>query len=148
MASSKFVAYNFDGYYAEIGSLPKYFAANMEILRADVRNELFNTKDRPVYTKVRNSAPTRYCEGAKVTNSVVAEGCVIEGTVENSIIFRGVKIGRNATVKNSIIMQDTIVGDGAHLNYVITDKNAVIRDGTMLVGAETQPFYVSKGKMI
>jgi len=79
---------------------------------------------------------------------MIADGCYIEGTVENSIIFRGVKIGRNATVKNSIIMQDTIVGDGAFLNYVITDKNAVIRDGTMLVGAEAQPFYVSKGKMI
>ncbi len=79
---------------------------------------------------------------------MVADGCYIEGTVENSIIFRGVKIGKNATVKNSIIMQDTIIGDGAFLNYVITDKNAVLRDGLMLCGADTQPFYVSKGKMI
>ena len=68
--------------------------------------------------------------------------------VGSDVCFRGVKIGRNATVKNSIIMQDTIVGDGAFLNCVITDKNAVIRDQRMLAGAETQPFYVSKGKMI
>ena len=79
---------------------------------------------------------------------MIADGCFIEGTVENSIIFRGAKIGRNATVKNSVIMQDTIVGDGAFLNCVITDKNAVVRDQRMLCGAETQPFYVSKGKMI
>ena len=79
---------------------------------------------------------------------MVADGSYIEGTVENSIIFRGAKVGRNATVKNSILMQDTIVGDGAFLNYVITDKNVVLREGLMLCGADSQPFYVAKGKML
>ena len=141
--------YRYDGYFAAITSFADYYRHSMEILSdAEVRDSLFSVKTRPVYTKVRNSAPTYYAAGSAARNSMIADGCFIEGTVENSIIFRGVKIGRNATVKNSIIMQDTIVGDGAFLNCVITDKNAVIRDQRMLCGAETQPFYVVKGKMI
>ncbi len=141
--------YRYDGYFANITSFLDYYKHSMELLsNAEARESLFNVKNRPVYTKVRNSTPAYYSEKSSVKNSMVADGCYIEGTVENSIIFRGVKIGKNATVKNSIIMQDTIIGDGAFLNYVITDKNAVLRDGLMLCGADTQPFYVSKGKMI
>ena len=126
-----------------------YFSCNMDLIRnKESRDSLFNVKNRPILTKIRNSSPTYYSKESRVKNSLIADGCEIHGTVETSVIFRGVKIGRNATVKNCIVMQDTIVGDGAFLNYVITDKNAVIRDGTMLVGAESQPFYVSKGKMI
>ena len=144
-----FRVYRYDGYFAAITSFADYYKHSMELLTdSAVRENLFGVKNRPVYTKVRNSAPTYYAVGSSVKNSMVADGCFIEGIVENSIIFRGAKIGRNATVKNSIIMQDTIVGDGAFLNCVITDKNAVIRDQRMLCGAETQPFYVSKGKMI
>jgi glucose-1-phosphate adenylyltransferase len=144
-----FRVYRYDGYFAAITSFADYYRHSMELLTdSAVRENLFGVKNRPVYTKVRNSAPTYYAVGSSIKNSMVADGCFIEGSVENSIIFRGAKIGRNATVKNSIIMQDTIVGDGAFLNCVITDKNAVIRDQRMLCGAETQPFYVSKGKMI
>ncbi|MBR4206808.1 MAG: glucose-1-phosphate adenylyltransferase subunit GlgD [Clostridia bacterium] len=141
--------YRCDGYFAAITSFADYYKHSMELIEKPwVRESLFNVKSRPVYTKVRNSTPTYYAAGSAAKNSMIADGCFIEGTVENSIIFRGVKIGRNATVRNSIIMQDTIVGDGAFLNCVIADKNAVIRDQRMLSGAETQPFYVSKGKMI
>lgn len=141
--------YRYDGYFACITSLEDYFKYSLELLTdSEARDSLFNVKNRPVYTKVRNSAPSYYAPTSSVKNSFVADGCWIEGTVENSIVFRGAKIGKNATVRNSIIMQDGIVSDGAFLNYVITDKNAVIRDGRMLSGAETQPFYVSKGKLI
>jgi glucose-1-phosphate adenylyltransferase len=116
----------------------------MKLLEADMREQLFGVKNRPVLTKIRNSAPTRYCEGAKVVNSVVAEGCVIEGTVENSIIFRGVRVGKGAVVKNSILFQDTYVCSGAQLNCVITDKNVIIKDGRTLSGHETMPFYIGK----
>ena len=144
-----FRVYRYDGYFAAITSFADYYQHSMELISdPTVRDSLFGVKNRPVYTKVRNSAPTYYAVGSSVKNSMIADGCFIEGTVENSIIFRGAKIGRNATVKNSVIMQDTIVGDGAFLNCVITDKNAVVRDQRMLCGAETQPFYVSKGKMI
>ena len=141
--------YKYDGYFACITSLEDYFKYSMELISdKNVRESLFNVKNRPVYTKVRNSTPAYYAPSSSVKNSLVADGCVIEGTVENSIIFRGAKVGKNATVRNSIIMQDSIISDGAFLNYVITDKNTVIRDGRMLAGAEVQPFYVSKGKMI
>ncbi|MBE6541205.1 MAG: glucose-1-phosphate adenylyltransferase subunit GlgD [Ruminococcaceae bacterium] len=141
--------YKYEGYFACISSFKEYYAQSMQLLHdPEARRSIFNVKNRPVYTKVRNSTPAYYSSTSNVKNSMVADGCYIEGTVENSIIFRGVKIGRNATVKNSIIMQDTIIGEGAFLNCVITDKNAVIRDGRMLCGADVQPFYVSKGMMI
>lgn len=141
--------YKYDGYFATITSFAEYYAHSMNLL-ADpaARAALFNVKNRPILTKVRNSVPTNYGQNAMVKNSMIADGCDIQGTVENCILFRGVKIGRNATVKNCILMQDTIVGDGATLNHVITDKNAVVRDNRMLAGADVQPFYITKGKMI
>ena len=149
MGRMNYRVYGYDGYFACITSLEDYFKYSLELISdGEARQSLFNVKNRPVYTKVRNSTPAYYAPTSSVKNSLVADGCVIEGTVENSIIFRGAKIGKNATVRNSIVMQDGIISSGAFLNYVITDKNAVIRDGRMLSGAETQPFYVSKGKMI
>ncbi len=144
VGKAKYMVYNYDGFYAHIGSMEGYFECSMKLLENDARDRLFGVKNRPVLTKVRNSAPTRYCEGAKVTNSVVAEGCVIEGVVENSIIFRGVKVGKGAVVKNSILFQDTYVCQNASLNCVITDKNVVIKDGRTLSGHETMPFYIGK----
>lgn len=149
MDRMNFRVYRYDGYFACITSLKDYFKRSLELIYdKKVRESLFNVNYRPIYTKVRNSAPAYYAPMSNVKNSLVADGCWIEGTVENSIIFRGAKIGKNATVRNSIIMQDSIISPGAFLNYVITDKNAVVRDGLMLSGAEEQPFYVSKGKMI
>lgn len=141
--------YKYKGTFACISSFADYYAHSMSLLgNPELRDSLFSVKNRPVYTKVRNSPPSYYSPTSSVKNSMIADGCSIEGNVENSIIFRGAKIGRNATVKNSIIMQDSIIGEGAFLNCVITDKNAVIRDGRMLSGADTQPYYISKGKMI
>ncbi len=149
MGRMNYHVYKYEGYFACISSFADYYSHSMELLRnPEARDSLFNVKNRPVYTKVRNSTPSYYSSTSSVKNALVADGCYIEGTVENSIIFRGARVGRNATVKNSIIMQDSIVSEGAFLNFVITDKNAVIRDGRMLCGADSQPFYVSKGKMI
>ena len=120
----------------------------MKLLDKNAREQLFGIKNFPVLTKIRNSAPTRYCAGAKVTNSVVAEGCVIEGTVENSIIFRGVHVGRGAVVKNCILFQDTYVCQDASLNCVITDKNVMIKDKRVLSGCENMPFYIGKNTSV
>ena len=79
---------------------------------------------------------------------MVADGCVIEGTVENSIIFRGVHVGKGTVVKNSILLQDTYVGSDANLNCVISDKNVMIKDGRTLAGHETLPFFLPKGTMV
>ncbi len=141
--------YKYDGYFATINSIEDYFAHSMELIGSQSsREQLFGVKNRPIYTKIRNSAPAKYTNNARVTNSLVADGCVIDGNVENSILFRGVKIGRGTTVKNSILFQDTVTGENVFLNYVVADKNTVIRDGRILSGHESLPFFIDKGKMI
>ena len=146
IANSKFCTYNYEGYYAAISSLPNYFATSMELLDNETRAQLF--ADRPVFTKVRNTAPTKYAEGASVKNSLIADGCVIEGTVENSILFRGVHVKKGTVVKNSIMLQNSVTGENVTLNCVIADKNVIIRDDRLLSGSETLPYYIAKGKMI
>ncbi|MBR5747088.1 MAG: glucose-1-phosphate adenylyltransferase subunit GlgD [Clostridia bacterium] len=136
--------FRYDSYFARITDLTEYFRCSMDLLDPDIRRSIFGVRNRPVLTKVRNSAPSTYVNGSVVRNSLIADGCVIEGTVENSIIFRGVKIGKNTHVKNCILMQDTITGSNVYLNCVVTDKNAVIRDGRVLSGHETLPFFIGK----
>ena len=141
--------YRYDGYFACISSSQDYYASSMELINNDdVRAQLFEVRNRPIYTKVRNSAPTYYSPEAKVKNSLIADGCQIFGEVENSIIFRGTKIGKGTVVKNCILFQDTFTGENVKLNCVIADKNVVIRDNKNLSGDETLPFYLAKGKMI
>ena len=138
----------FDGWCAQINSLETYFRRSMELLDANVRSNLFQQEDFPILTKVRNSAPTKYMPGSKVTGSLIADGCVIEGTVENSILFRGVHVGRGTVIRNSILLQDTYTGNNVTLQGVITDKNVTIRDGRVLAGHETMPFYIEKGALV
>lgn len=141
--------YHYEGVYACMNNLEDYYACNMAMLSdKSMREELFNAPNRPILTKIRNSAPTQYVEGSSVKNSMIADGCIIEGEVENCILFRGVKIGKGCKVKNSILFQDTQVGDNSSLNCVITDKNVVIREGVTLSGHPIKPFYIDKGKMI
>ncbi len=148
LASDNIRIYNYEGYYSSISSLAGYFSCSMELLKNEVRADLFGNDQRPIFTKVRNSAPTKYMANANVVNSLVADGCIIEGTVENSILFRGVKIGKNTVVRNSIMFQDSFTGNNVSLNCVITDKNVIIRDGRQLSGHETLPFFIEKGVMI
>ena len=142
----KIYGYNFKGYYAGVNSLSKYYKHSMELLDRTVRDELFGARD--IYTKVRDSAPSKYSDDAHVNNSLVSDGCLIEGTVENCILFRGVKVGKGSVLKNSIVMQDTVIGENVQLNCVITDKNVVIRDRRHLAGCEELPYFIAKGRMI
>lgn len=148
VTTANFYVYEHKGYHASITSPAEFFKCNMELLEKNVRDDLLNNDNRPILTKVRNSPPTKYVNGAKVKNSLLADGCVIEGTVENSIIFRGVHVGKGTVVRNSILMQDTFVGKDVELNCVITDKNVMIGDGCDLSGHETRPFYIEKGARI
>ena len=145
LEDKRIFAYRFDGWYAQIDSLETYFSTSMSLLSEEARHDLFGDPSRNIYTKIRNSAPAKYAEDAQVSNSLIADGCVIEGTVENSILFRGVHVGRGTVIRNSILLQDTVVGDQVQLNCVIADKNAVIRDGRLLSGHETMPFFIGKG---
>ena len=114
-----------------------------EMLNRETRAGLFPA-DRPVLTKLRDEMPSRYIEGAKVTHSLIADGCVVEGTVENSILFRGVHIEKGAVVRDSIIMQDGLVKSGAELQYCILDKQATVLEGTKLLAPKSYPIVVAK----
>lgn len=142
----KVIGYEHRGFYAGITSLQAYYESNMSLLKKEHRDELFG--DRNVFTKVRDSAPTKYGNSAVVKNSMIADGCIIEGQVENSIIFRNVKVARGTVVKNSIVMQNTVLGENCSLNCIITDKDVVIRDRRVLSGSENHPFYIGKGIMV
>lgn len=141
--SLKIYRYLFEGYYAGIDSMAAYYKRNMELLNKDIRDELFGARD--IYTKVRDSAPSKYGAEAVVRNSLISDGCEIEGVVENSILFRGVKVEKGAVVRNSIVMQDNIICANASLNCVITDKNVVVSDRRTLSGCDSLPYFIQKG---
>ena len=140
-------AYEYTGYASQITDMKSYFEENMMLLDEDNREALFKSGNS-IYTKIRDDNPTRYINGSKAKNVMVADGCVIEGTVENSILSRGVKIGKNAKVKNCILLQDTVIEDGANLEYVITDKNVRVSRNRSLTGNDSFQVYVAKGQTV
>ena len=140
--SLKVYGYEFEGYYRRIETIKSYFRCNMDLLDYNVRQELF--KKSPVFTKTRDDVPAVYREGNNVKNSLVADGCVIEGNVENCVLFRGVHIGRNASVKNAIIMQDSEIEDSVELENVILDKNVTVRAHGRLIGQVQYPIVIGK----
>lgn len=135
------------GYAAHIDCMDSYYQASMQLLDTKVMDELFDPQ-RPVYTKVRDEAPTKYGLNAKVSNSLIADGCVIDGEVENCILFRSCRVNKGAKLKNCIIMQGTVIEQFASLESVITDKDVVIREGRFLSGYTSYPIYVAKGKIV
>ncbi len=144
----KTYAYEYKGYYAYMNSVQSYFASSMEILKKENRDLLFNGANSAIYTKVKDSAPTKYGEDCEVKNSFIADGCEIMGTVENSIIFRGVKVLEGAVIKDSIIMQDGYVGKNASLNCIVGDKDIVVKDGRILAGCAELPYFIGKGRTL
>ncbi|MCD8152038.1 MAG: glucose-1-phosphate adenylyltransferase subunit GlgD [Clostridiales bacterium] len=141
----KVSAYEFTGYYGRISDMKSYFDENMRLLEEENLEALFS---QPVYTKLRDDNPTRYYDGAIVKNVMAADGCVIEGNVENCVLFRGVKIGKGAVAKNCVLMQDTVIEEGAVLDHIITDKNALVTAGKEVRGTDTFPVFVAKYQVI
>ncbi len=138
--------YKMEGYYANIDSLVAYFNSNFDLLNKDIRDELFGARD--IYTKVNDSAPAKFTNNAVVKNSLIADGCIIDGVVENSILFRGVKIAKGTVVKNCILMTESYVGQNSNLSYIVSDKNSIVRDNRTLAGCEIQPYFIGKGAII
>lgn len=143
----KVMSFEVTDYVAVIDRIPAYFRCSMDLLNPEVRDALFY-KNSTILTKVKDSVPARYKSNAKVKNSIIADGCVIDGVVENSILFRSVKVGKDAVIRNSIVMEDSIIMDGATLDYTITDKDVIIQPNRHLSGYETYPMVVVKGKVI
>ena len=144
--SLKVYGYEYDGYTARISDMMSYYNENMKLLEDANLDALF--EKAPIYTKIRDDNPTRYIAGSKAANVMVADGCVIEGEVENSILFRGVKIAKGAKVKNCILMQDTAVEAGASIEYLIADKDVTISAGTKLIGTPGAPIIIKRGETV
>ena len=140
-------AYEYTGYAARISDMKSYFDENMRLLEGDNVEALFDPAN-PIYTKIRDDNPSRYLTGSKVKNSLLADGCVIEGVVENSVLFRGCQVKKGAVVKNCVLMQDTVVEANSSVEYVVTDKNVHITADKKLSGTESFPVFVAKNHTV
>lgn len=140
-------AYQFNGYLARIDSLTTYYRFSMELLKKDIREELFY-KNGLIYTRVKDEVPAKYSEDAFVRNCLIADGCIVDGEVENSILFRGVRVNKGAKIKNSIIFQECEIEENAFLDHVILDKKVIVKRGRTLIGTENYPIAINKGEVI
>lgn len=141
------IPYLFDGFAFQPSSIPAYFRASMDLLDPKVRASLFDPS-RPIKTKDRSDPSTYYAPGSSSTNSLVADGCIIEGEVKDSVLFRGVRVEKGARVSNSILMQGTVVKADALVSHTISDKNVVIGSGRMLIGSDTYPLAIAKDSIV
>ena len=140
-------AYEFTGYWRPLCNIQLYYRTNMELLDPAVRYELFE-KNGKIFTKVKDEPPAKYNDEAVVKNAIIADGCIIEGQVENSILFRGVKVKRGAVIRNSIIMQDSVVCENTLLDSCILDKSVIITAGKQLKGDKNWPLIVGKNVVV
>jgi glucose-1-phosphate adenylyltransferase len=141
--------YCYNGYVASVSSFLDYYKCSIELAKDDeARSSLLWKKEAPIFTRVHNSSPASHGSDAKVENSMLADECVIEGTVINSVLFRGVRIGKGSVVKDSVLFHGTTVGSNVELNCIVTDKDVYITDGVKLSGNENMPFYVQKNRKV
>lgn len=147
MPQMKVYGYRHYGYVACINSLNNYYKNSMDMLNSDIYSELFRS-ERLVYTKVKNEPPAKYAPTASVSNSLIGSGCIIKGTVINSIIARGVVIEEGAVVKNSIILQHAVISETSNLDYMIIDKNVRISGKKRLSGDVNHPYVVKKNAVL
>ncbi|GKU79687.1 glucose-1-phosphate adenylyltransferase subunit GlgD [Paenibacillus sp. L3-i20] len=139
--------YQYEGYLGVVNTLASYYEHNMNLLKPNVWRELF-FQPGPIYTKVKDAPPTRYSSGSKVRNSLIGNGCRIEGTVINSILFRGVQVEKGAIVKDSIIMQNGQIGENSQVHYSILDKDVRVEEARDIRGVGSSPFLAGKRKLI
>ena len=135
--------YQIKGFVACVNSISQYFKANMALKDRAVAASLFKA-DWPIYTQTNDSSPSTYAEGSNVSSSVIANGCLIEGTISNSIISRNVTVSKGAVVKDSIVLPGSYIGENAKLDHVIVDKYAIIHHVKELKGTEDDPIYVKR----
>lgn len=139
--------YEFIGYAGSIRSINHYYKHSMDLINPEIWRELF-FKSGTIYTKIKDLAPSKYGKDSSVKNSLVSNGCIIDGIVENSVIFRGVKIEKGAVIKNSVIMEDSSIEEGAILQNVIIDKDSLITRDKKLIGNEDYPVAIDKRTII
>ena len=140
----KIMGYKYDKYYEIIDSMKTYYKANADMMNRDICHEVFDL-ERPIYTKIRDVAPAKYGIDADVKGSLIADGCIIEGKVENSVLFRGVVVQKGAVVKDSIVMQGTVIEEKANCINVIADKDVKLTKNRTITGSAEYPVFISKG---
>ena len=141
-------AYRFEGVALFNESTAEFYRNSLALIDPEIRHGLFNRSNRTIYTKVRDEVPTYYGEFSEIDDCIVADGCTLEGRATNSVLFRGVKLGKNAAIRDCIIMQDTVIGEGAELECVILDKNVVVRPGAKLRGTKEHPLVFKRGETV
>ena len=139
--------YEHDGIALFNESVDEYYHNTLSLLDKTVRHDLFGA-NHPVYTKVRDRVPCYYGEDAELDDCLIADGCMLEGKVEDSVLFRQVTIGEDAEVENCIIMNDCVIGKGAKLKYVILDKEVTVTPGAKLYGTKEHPIVIKKGETV
>ena len=139
--------YAFEGIAMFNESVEEYYNNSLSLIKKDVRADIFGG-NHPVYTKVRDRVPTYYGETSEIENCLIADGCMLEGEVENSVLFRQVTIGKGAEVENCILFNDAVIGEGAELKYVILDKNVTVTPGAKLIGTKKNPIIVKRGETV
>ena len=139
--------WRYGGYVARLDSVSTFYKHNMELLDPAIRMDLFNPRT-PIYTKVKDEVPAKYTDTGRVRNSIVADGCIIEGEVENSVLFRGVHVCKGAVVRDSILMQACYVGESSTLSNVVMDKGVLILNGRNISGYKTYPVIIRKGTTV
>lgn len=137
-------SYRFDGYLSCINTIKAYYKANSDLLDLKINRELFS-ENGTIFTKTQDEAPTKYTKNSTVENSLIANGCIIEGNIKNSIIFRRVKIHKDAEINNCIVMQNCEIKSGAKLTNIVIDKGIVIEEGKELKGDLELPLVIEKG---
>ena len=147
--SENYRTYKYNGFVASVSSFLDYYRYSMELVsNPDARASLLEKKSAPIFTRVHNSSPVVYKSSASVENSMIADECVIEGTVINSVLFRGVHVEKGAVVMNSVLFSGTTVAKNASVNCIVTDKDVYVSSNVNLSGNENMPFYVQKGRKV
>ena len=139
--------YRFKGHVMYNESVEEYFRNSLALTNKEIRHDLFHY-NHPVYTKVRDRVPCYYGEDCEIENCIVADGCVLEGEAEDSVLFRQVTLCEGAEIESCIIMNDTVIGKDAELKYAILDKNVTVRPGTRIVGTPTNPIIIKRGETV
>ena len=139
--------YQFAGVAMFNESVEEYFQNSLSLIKKDVRADIFGG-NHPIYTKVRDRVPTYYGEGCEIENCLIADGCMLEGEVEDSVLFRQVSVGKGAEVEHCVVMNDAVIGEGAELKYVILDKNVTVTPGAKLIGTKKSPIIVKRGETV
>ena len=139
--------YKFQGPALFNETVEEYFRNSLALIDKNLRHDIFGF-NHPVYTKVRDRVPTYYGESCEVDNCIVADGCMLDGSVKNSVLFRQVTVCEGAQVENCLVMNDTVIGECAQLKNVILDKDVVVRPGAVLIGTESNPIIVKKGEIV